>query len=151
MSPRRIGRVMSSTTTGHCSSSAMHRLGIFLAQARDPRRRRSSGPPRQYRAPVIAEEIAQTIAIALEEQWPSSSTTSHARFDVATLRSGPTRTSVGAIQSALERRDIDFTVAETTLVYAADEVRELLGSFGRSTRPQMSETSSGASGIVLRL
>jgi ATP-dependent helicase/nuclease subunit A len=75
-----------------------------------------------------ASEIAQTIALAIEEQWPveDGEAVRPIRFgDIAILV--PARTSVAAIQSALERRNIDFTIAETTLVYAADEVRELLG------------------------
>jgi ATP-dependent helicase/nuclease subunit A len=75
-----------------------------------------------------ASEIAETIAVALEEQWPvlDGELVRPIRLgDIAILI--PTRTSVGAIQSALDRSNIDFTIAETTLVYAADEVRELLG------------------------
>jgi ATP-dependent helicase/nuclease subunit A len=75
-----------------------------------------------------AAEIGATIALAIEEQWPvlDGEAVRPIRLgDIAILV--PTRTSVGAIQSALERRNIDFTIAETTLVYAADEVRELLG------------------------
>jgi ATP-dependent helicase/nuclease subunit A len=75
-----------------------------------------------------AAEIAQTIALALAEKWPVNDgdvVRPIRRGDITILV--PARTSVAAIQSALERRNIDFTIAETTLVYAADEVRELLG------------------------
>ena len=75
-----------------------------------------------------AEEIAATIALALAEQWPvlvDEVVRPIQLGDIAILL--PARTSVGVLQAALERSGIDFTIAETTLVYASDEVRELLG------------------------
>ena len=80
------------------------------------------------RRDLDTDEIARLIAHAVDAGWTvhDADGPRPLRFgDVAIL--APSRTGVAPLQAALDRHAIDFTIAETTLIYASDEVREILG------------------------
>ncbi len=72
-----------------------------------------------------AEEIATTIARVRDEGWPVGSDQAPARLaDVCVLI--PTRTSLPAIERALDQHGLPYRVESSSLVYASAEVRDLL-------------------------
>jgi len=85
------------------------------------------GGPVDGNAPQLrdaeAEHIAATITRAKREHWPIEGGTASYR-DVAILL--PTRTSLPAIESALQAQDIPYRVESRSLVWATDAVRDLI-------------------------
>jgi ATP-dependent helicase/nuclease subunit A len=72
-----------------------------------------------------AGEIASTIARVRDEGWPVGPEQARARLaDVCVLI--PTRTSLPAIERALDERGLPYRVESSSLVYASAEVRDLL-------------------------
>ena len=72
-----------------------------------------------------AEEIAATIGRVRDEGWPVGPDQTPATLgDVCVLI--PTRTSLPAIERALDERGLPYRVESSSLVYASAEVRDLL-------------------------
>ena len=72
-----------------------------------------------------AEEIAATIGRVRDEGWPVGPDQTPATLgDVCILI--PTRTSLPAIERALDQRGLPYRVESSSLVYASAEVRDLL-------------------------
>jgi len=77
----------------------------------------------QYLRDVEAEHIAATINCVKAEPWPIGGGTASYR-DIAILL--PARTSLPAIEAALQGHDIPYRVESRSLVWATDAVRDLI-------------------------
>jgi len=109
---------------------------VFLGAARGPLPGQppvvlvGSGDPEltaRTRRERESADVATIIAEAVETAWPveDPAGTRPARYgDVAVLV--PTRTGLGELEAAFESAGIEFRFAESSLVYASSEVRDLL-------------------------
>lgn len=116
------GQVSYADLKWHRDGGEDHRLTIL------------GGPVEDAKAPQIrereAEHIAATIRRARHEQWPVSRDKDDRRpqvvsyGDVAVLL--PTRTSLPALEKALQAADIPYRVESRSLVWATDAVRDVV-------------------------
>ncbi len=111
-----------------CRTDAPHAGSVRVLGA-DPH---TDGPTADQLREREADDVAATVVRALDEGWPVGRADESGRLTLASCRPDdiaillPARTSLPALQLALAARGIAYRAENSSLVYAAAEVRALL-------------------------